>query len=567
MVARSFCAVLLSALLLPALAVSLQAAEAQPSTVAGLPPGEALRLGERMYRDGILPSGEPMMAVVEGDITVEGTMFTCISCHLRSGLGSNEGTVFTPPTNGAKLYKPLPHGQGVIGSPEAKLPKEYAGGDVRPAYTDKTLAAALMAGVDPAGRKFDYVMPRYMLSDRDAEIMVFYLKNLSAAISPGVTDTTLRFATVITEEVPPKDRDAMIAPLEAYFRDRTSQSRHQEKRARHGGPFREEMYSSYRKIVLSRWELKGAPETWRGQVEEYYGKEPVFALAGGITTRSWEPIHRFCEERKIPCIFPVTDYPVIADSDWYTLYFSKGLYQEGEAAARYLRSEEIPETVPVVQVFRNTREGRVLAEAFRETRRKLGLGPPEERMLSDEPLTPAFWRALADAYPSAVVALWLPPKDLADAAALSEGAKRPAMLFMAASLLDASLYTLPEQIRPFTYIAYPYRLPQEKHRNKLVVENWLKVRNIPVTDFAIQSKMYFVGWMLSEALMMMQSDFYRDYFLDVIDMAKDQTYAIVTYPRVSFGPGQRYASKGCYIVQLSGGPEPELVRKSEWVIH
>ena len=66
---------------------------------------------------------------------------------------------------------------------------------------------------------------------------------------------------------------------------------------------------------------------------------------------------------------------------------------------------------------------------------------------------------------------------------------------------------------------------------------------------------------------MMRHDFYRDYFLDVIDMMRDQYYAISTYSRLSFGPGQRYASKGCYIVQLTGGDEPKLEKKSNWVIH
>jgi hypothetical protein len=39
------------------------------------------------------------------------------------------------------------------------------------------------------------------------------------------------------------------------------------------------------------------------------------------------------------------------------------------------------------------------------------------------------------------------------------------------------------------------------------------------------------------------------------------------YERLSFGPDQHYASKGCYIVQLAHGEKPELVKKSEWVIH
>jgi len=61
--------------------------------------------------------------------------------------------------------------------------------------------------------------------------------------------------------------------------------------------------------------------------------------------------------------------------------------------------------------------------------------------------------------------------------------------------------------------------------------------------------------------------FDRDYFFDLIDMMRDQYYAIAVYPRLSFGPGQRYASKGCYVVQLSGGPEPQLEKRSGWVVH
>ena len=88
--------------------------------------------------------------------------------------------------------------------------------------------------------------------------------------------------------------------------------------------------------------MKGPAETWRVQLEEYNRKEPAFALLGGITNGSWKPIHQFSEDNRIPCIFPNTDFPVISDKDWYTLYLSKGYYQEGEGAARYLNSKDHP---------------------------------------------------------------------------------------------------------------------------------------------------------------------------------------------------------------------------------
>ena len=87
----------------------------------------------------------------------------------------------------------------------------------RPAYTDETLADAIRDGADPDGREFLGVMPRYSFGERDMAILIAYLKSLSKDPSPGVTETTVRFATVITEEVSRKERDEMLVPLERYL--------------------------------------------------------------------------------------------------------------------------------------------------------------------------------------------------------------------------------------------------------------------------------------------------------------------------------------------------------------
>ena len=75
--------------------------------------------------------------------------------------------------------------------------------------------------------------------------------------------------------------------------------------------------------------------------------------------------------------------------------------------------------------------------------------------------------------------------------------------------------------------------------------------------------------MLTQAILrglnLLYDDLHRDHLFDVMSMQMDLT--VRDYERFSFGPGQRYASKGCYIIQLGPGPEPALLPRSEWVMH
>lgn len=548
--------------------LAVTTAGAAQETVAGLGRADALRLGERMYREGILPSGAPMTAVLRGDMPVEGTMVSCASCHQRSGVGSIEGRVSTLPTSAGWLFQPLV-GRRMRPVSRERLPEHLRRGEFRPAYTDETLGEALRAGVDPTGRRLDPVMPRWDLDDRDLELMVFYLRNLSAEPSPGVTPELLRFATVIAGDVDPVARAAMLAPLQAHVEALNSQTRQQERRARFGPFFQEEELRAYRRMELAVWELGGPPETWRVQLEAHLRAEPVFAFLGGIASGEWRPIHEFCEEHRIPNLFPITDFPVVSEAGWYTVYFSKGWFQEGDAAARYLRGRaEIPLDAPVVQVLRDEPAARALARGFQETRPKLGQSPARDVVLATgERADEAFWGRLGASHPGAVVALWLAPEDLASVAALATASRPPALVFASGKLLGDRLDALPDRLRPLAYVTYPYSLPGEQERAWLATRRWMESRGIPLTLERIQSQMYFVGWMLAGAMNRLRQDYYRDYLLDVVDMMRDEYYSIAAYPRLSFGPGQRYAAKGTYVVQLGEGPEPALVKRSEWVIH
>ena len=550
-------------------AITFAPPTAAEELIGGLPPEQAYEAGKRMYRQGLLPSGEPMEALVQGDILMDGTMFTCENCHLRSGLGSLEGNMIVYPTNAAKLFIPLRRGAEInINPAREKLSPSFQGGDARPAYTEETLAASIWEGTRSDGSELLETMPRYPLDDKDMEILVYYLKNLSAEYSPGVTENSIQLATVITDDVSETDRRAMLDTLKAYIRDKSSQSRHDTRRSKQGPWYRQERFTSYRELVLTEWRLTGPPGTWQQQLQAYYAAIPVFALVGGISNQDWQPIHDFCEQNTIPCIFPITNRPVISKTDWYTLYFSKGYYQEGETVAKFLRGTG--NSVPpenVVQLISDTPAGRNLAKGFRETWQLLNQPEAKEilikpgSMLDDKEL-----EQLLSSHPGATYLFWLEAEHL-DILEKLAAHDNIAAVYASAEQLGETIYRLEEAAREKLFLTYPYRLPEERKKLERIVTRWLQAHKLPVTNLDIQSKVYFIGWMLSGGFKMMLNEYYRDYFLDILDMMNDEYFAIVNYPRVSFGQGQRYAVKGCYIVQLSPGENPTLLKRSDWVVH
>jgi len=529
---------------------------------------DAIRLGERMYREGILPSGGPMTGTVRGDVPVAGTAFACTGCHLQGGLGSVEGGVITPPTNAEKLYRPwFRFHPSLVGGERKVLPESIREALRRPAYTDADLARAITEGVDPTGRVLNDVMPRYALGTTEVGILVDYLKRLSAEPSPGVTPTTLKFATILTDEVSAEDRQDFLQILNHRFSVHNRQGVDRDHRGYRSLAAREGALA-YRDWSLSVWELKGPASTWAAQLEAQYRKEPVFAIVSGLSYQPWGPIHAFCEAQALPCILPLTDLPQTSGPGWYTLYFSKGPFQEGEAAAAFLADQgELLAGRSILQVVADSREARALAEGFdngwedhgqakvKTLQLRRGERPDPSRILAGTKGDPILllWTG-AEAYP-----------------ALASLARRPnARVMMASSLLGKRVWDLPQEARDRIWLTYPFRLFRPPASMKVPEgtppEALAQVSLVAGdTHRRVRSRSFAVMKSLTEAVTRMERNFYRDTLLDAFGMMMDDDET--DYERLSFGPGQRFASKGCYVVKLPRGRLHGFVKQSDWVIH
>ena len=571
----------LAALLLMTLAALPNLAPAQAS---GKPEVDPLAIGRRIYRDGILPSGQALQGLAPANVTLSGADAACSTCHRRSGYGSSEGPIEVRPITGPALFGiPLavpgaagPSAPAGAASTAELAPAEaarananalraaraaaLAGNRQRPTYDDASLVRALGDGVDVSGRRMSPSMPRYALEPEALESLTAYLKTLSVQASPGVTEDKIHFATVIQPGTDAAQRSALLEVLQAFVQDRNAGQRAEVRRERAGSV---QLRRTYREWVLHVWDLTGASDTWAGQLEAYDRRQPVFALVSGLGNASWRPIHEFSERFEVPCIFPQVDVPVLGDRDFYTVYLSKGIALEAQALAKFLHDEG--ERGPVLQVFRRDATSAAAAEAFRRAWSAATGTAPLERVLDEAP-GEAFWQRLARQAPGATLVLWLPPQDLAQAQALTAVDSPVKAVYLSSGLNAGRGSGVASDGDDRVRLVYPQDLPKVREARLEVVRRWLRNKSIAISDEKLQMNAYLAVTVTGMLVSHSMDTYSREYLLERMEHRLGTAVELSIYPHLSLGPGQRFASKGSYIVQVGGGHEPRLTPLSDWIV-
>lgn len=588
------------------------------SVLAAMPAAAAdeLESGRRIYLEGVLPSGAALTGVRFGKVEVSGAQAACVNCHRRSGMGSVEGDIQVAPITGNFLFatKEDMH----LATMDPRIGKRF--NLAHDPYTDESLAKAIRHGMNSNGRDMNVLMPRYNLSEPEMKALIAYLKQLSKQWAPGVTDDNIRFATVITPDVDPERRKALISMMRIAFNQKNGSTM----TAKQSGGKRQHMVSAAEMVLgternwtLDVWELQGPPETWGEQLESRYRSQPVFALVSGLTNSTWQPVHDFCEREQVPCWFPSVDLPVMPQS-LYSLYFSRGVALEADVLARHLLdkgAQQRPQRL--LQVYRrDDYVGRGAAQAL--TRALAGSGiTVEDRVLQDT--TPAagsdsLQRALAGINDKNAVMFWLRPDDVAALNKVPPVAGVRA--YFSGEMANGEHGPFPAGWKTNVQLVYPYELPEQRDANLAYLRAWLNMRKLPMVDEPMQSEVFFALNFLTETVAEMLNNMYRDYLIERAEnmlslregsrveqetrerMALGRPGELVRkhgamtveegsrlqlmpaqagggvskregttiYPRLSLAPGQRFASKGGYIVRFADSNSDKLVAESGWIV-
>jgi hypothetical protein len=518
-------------------------------------PVSAGSVGETIYRTGMLPSGAPLEAEREAGMHIEGATAACVNCHRRSGLGMKEGRRYIPPIAGIYLF----HSRASAVE-DSDLPFVEGMKADRDPYTDATLARAIRDGIGVDGKPLSILMPRFKLDDAQMSALIAYLKQLSPGHVPGVTDTVLHFATIITPDADPIERQGVINVLAQFFADKNHYTRAQSPRLRSS---RRMMFKVNRHWELHVWELTGAPESWEGQLRAKLAKEPVFAVISGVGGSNWAPVHAFCEAESLPCLFPDVDLPVDAEHDFDNLYFSKGVLLEAQLIAHDLqaRSGHSPPR-RIVQLYRAGDVGAGAAAALRVELRGSGM-PAVDHTLAAGAGTAELTAALRELHPGDVPVLWLRPQDVAALSPVPAGID---LAYLSGRMGGLEAAPMPATWRPVTRMAYPFNLPDRRRVQVDYPLGWFRIRQIPVVAEQAQADAYLACIILADAINHMVDTFVRDYLVERIEEMLEHRILTGYYPRLALAPGQRFASKGGFIVRFAGPTGAHLVAEGDWIV-
>jgi len=522
--------------------------------------------GESIYMRGVLASGASLEGSRQGTSS-KGAQAACVSCHRRSGLGTTEGRIVIPPIAGRYLF----HARKTDFD-EVDLPYIEGERSNRDPYTDATLARAIREGIDSEGKPLGYLMPRFALGDADMAALLDYLKKLETHRAPGVTDTLLHFATIITPDADPVKRRGMLDVMQRYFDDKNVFPFGKSPAMRSTGKtvYSKSMYMVKRQWQLHVWELTGPAATWANQLHRHLAEEPVLAAVSGLGGSNWAPVDEFCEREHLPCLFPNVEVPVVANRDFYTLYFSQGVLLEaqliaqriGEAGAPHIGAAGQGAPVKLVQqIYRAGDSGEPAALALAAGLKTRGIAVHDLVLANGSAVQPLA-EALRGASSADALVLWLRPGDIA---ALGDATPSPPTVYMSGLMGGLERSPLPAGWRSRTRLAYPFDLPDQSRVRVDYPLGWFSMRHIPVVAEQVQVDTYLACGLLAETLSHMADAFVRDYLVERTEEMLEHRVLTGPYPHLTLAEGQRFASKGGYLVQFAGDGT-RLIADGAWTV-
>jgi ABC-type branched-subunit amino acid transport system substrate-binding protein len=401
-----------------------------------------------------------------------------------------------------------------------------------PAFDDDTFIRSIIAGVDPANNRLDRSMPFYQASAEDMADLVAYMKVLEFDLDPGISDDSVRVATMLPLSGRAGETGAaMRQVLESYFAEINKS----------GGIFG-------RKIELLAVPTGETVEASVDTLRDAFDSEDIFALVGAYTIGLDDDLLTFLRSDNVPMVGPFTLDPGDAFFDAAAFYLYAGLSQQVQVLAdRAVADGAATGKVLIVGPQGGRADG--LANAAKEQIRKKDRDNPPTVSTYAPGAIDAVAIAAAVATNGAEAVIFLGSQDELDALIRELANQAPVpRIYLLSSLMSRPLANLPSVFDQRVFLSYPTLSSDISPRGRQEYQELAKTYSWSNDHIQARLASLAAAKLFVEGLRKAGRDVSRSRLVEGLE----SLYAFETgvTPPLSYGPNRRIGALGAHVVTV-----------------
>lgn len=502
------------------------------SNERGLTPQE--RRGKAIYLRGESSSGKEIKAIV-GDMDLPGSTLTCAGCHGLRGEGKTEGGVTAGNLSWSNLVKNYGH--------------THPSGRKHGPFDEKLFTRSLVQGLDPSGNQMAVAMPRFEMSPEDMADLIAYLKRIEADNDPGLTETTVKVATILPQQGALADTGAAMKDvLTAYFANVNER----------GGIYN-------RTIELQTIETGTDAAATVANAKKLVDSGQVFAMLSGLSAGADKGLAALAQEAEIPFMGPLTLLPQTGfENNRNVFYMLSGAGEQARALINFAASRpELKKSSRLAIVYSENELAVAAAAAIEDQARKLGWTSISKKSYAGKSFDgSAISRELKGEGAEAVFFFGSSSEGSAFINVAAASSWTPDVFLLSALAGRELVGTVPMSFKDRVFLSFPTVPGDITPAGMAELYELQKKYKFAPRHTASQLMAFAAAKVFTEALKRAGRDLSREKLVRALEGLYEYDTGVT--PSITFGPNRRVGAMGAYVVTIDPAKR-ELISASGWV--
>jgi ABC-type branched-subunit amino acid transport system substrate-binding protein len=491
------------------------------------------RRGKAFYLRGESSSGKEITAMV-GELDVPASTLTCAGCHGLRGEGKTEGGVTAGNLTWSNLVKTYGH--------------THPNGRKHGPFDEKLFTRSLVHGLDPSGNKMAVAMPLFEMAPEDVADLIAYLKRIDTDRDPGLTDTSVKVATLLPPTGPLAETGAAMKDvLTAYFANVNEK----------GGIYN-------RKIELGTIGTGIDAAATAANARKFVESGQVFAMVSGLTAGADQEVVALTQQAEIPFIGPLTLLPQASVQGNRTVFYMlSGVPEQARTLVNFASGKPELKKARLAIVHSENELTLAAAAAVEDQARKLGWNSITKKSLTGKSFDAAgIARDLKGEGAEAVFFFGAGGQESAFMTAAAATNWTPHVFLLGVLTGRDVVANVPLSFKDRVFLSFPTVPSDLTSAGTAELYALQKKYNFAPRNTASQLLAFASAKIFVEALQRAGRDLSREKLITALEGLYEYDTGVT--PRITFGPNRRVGAMGGYVVSVDPAKK-EFVGASGWV--